>query len=166
MRRASAFFLPLVLCLLVCVGPQAPAAHAAGTWLWPVSGSLLRPFDPPGSPFGAGHRGIDIGAPSGTTVVAPDPGTVTFAGTVAGHLFVTLAHGGELVSTYSWLSGILVQQGDLVARGQPIAASGGCHPGDVDPCLHLGVKLNDAYVDPLDYLSPLDVTTLIRLAPL
>ncbi len=155
----------LLVCLLVSWGPQVPAAHAAGTWAWPVSGPILRPFDPPGSPYGSGHRGIDIGSPAGTTVVAPETGTVTFAGTVAGHLFVTLAHGAGLSSTYSWLAGILVNEGDLVARGQPIAASGGCHPGDVDPCLHLGVKLNDAYVDPLDYLSPLDVTSMIRLAP-
>ena len=142
--------LPAALLVALCVGAPGPAAHAAGTWRWPVSGPILRAFDPPGSPFGAGHRGVDIGTP---------------AGTVAGHLFVTLAHSADLVSTYSWLSGILVREGDLVTPGQPIAASGGCHPGDVDPCLHLGAKLDDVYVDPLDYLSPPDLTTMIRLAP-
>jgi murein DD-endopeptidase MepM/ murein hydrolase activator NlpD len=164
MRRLRLFVLPAFLLGALCLG-TGPAARAAGTWRWPVSGPILRPFDPPGSPFGAGHRGIDIGARAGTTVVAADAGTVTFAGTVAGHLFVTLAHSADLVSTYSWLSGILVHEDDLVAAGQPIATSGGCHPGDVDPCLHLGVKLDDAYVDPLDYLGPLDLTTMIRLAP-
>jgi murein DD-endopeptidase MepM/ murein hydrolase activator NlpD len=164
MRRLRRFLLAASFVAL-CIGAPAPAAHAAGTWRWPVSGPILRPFDPPGSPFGAGHRGIDIGAPAGTTVVAADAGTVAFAGTVAGHLFVTLAHSADLVSTYSWLSGILVHQGDVVTAGQPIATSGGCHPDDVDPCLHLGAKLDETYVDPLDYLQPLDLTTMIRLAP-
>jgi murein DD-endopeptidase MepM/ murein hydrolase activator NlpD len=144
----------------------APAAAAAGDWTWPIMGPVLRPFDPPGTPFGSGHRGIDIGAPVGTTVVAPAPGTVTFAGKVAGHLFVTLDHGGGVSSTYSWVSALSVRKGDLVTRGQPIALSGSGHPGDTVPSLHLGVKLDGAYVDPLDYLQPLDLGALIRLAPL
>ncbi len=39
-------------------------------------------------------------------------------------------------------------------------------PATPMPNLHLGVRLDDAYVDPLDYLSALDVSALIRLAPL
>jgi septal ring factor EnvC (AmiA/AmiB activator) len=154
----------LVAVVVMCA--VAPSARAAGTWTWPVTGPVLRLFDPPGTPFGSGHRGIDIGAPAGTTVVAPAPGTVTFAGQVGGHLFVTLDHGGGLASTYSWVSVVLVRKGDVVARGQPLARSGTGHPGDQQESLHLGVKLDGGYVDPLDYLAPLDLTSLIRLAPI
>ena len=88
-----------------------------------------------------------------------------FAGNVGGHLFVTIDHGGGLVSTCSFLSSMLVHKGDLVAQGQVVALSGGGHVGDTAPSVHLGVRLNGQYVDPLDYLSPAMLVDLIRLAP-
>jgi murein DD-endopeptidase MepM/ murein hydrolase activator NlpD len=148
------------------IGVVQPAARAAGDWTWPIAGPIVRGYDPPQDPYGSGHRGIDIGAPAGTVVVAPAPGTVTFAGTVAGYLFLTIDHGRGVSSTYSWLAALLVHEGDVVTRGEPIARSGYGHPGDTVDSLHMGVKLDGAYVDPLDYLSPLDLTTMIRLAPL
>ncbi len=148
------------------IGVAQPAARAAGEWTWPIDGPIVRGYDPPADPYGSGHRGIDIGAPAGTVVVAPAPGTVTFAGRVAGYLFLTIDHGGGVSSTYSWLSALLVHEGDVVTRGEPVARSGYGHPGDTVDSLHMGVKLDGAYVDPLDYLLPLDLTTMIRLAPL
>ena len=141
-------------------------ASAAGTWFWPVTGPVIRAFDPPDSPYGSGHRGIDIAAPAGSVVVAPADGRVTFAGPVGGRLFLTLDHGGGLESTFSWVASLDVRRGELVTAGQPVARTGGGHTGDLVPNLHLGVKLDDAYVDPLDHLSALDVSALIRLAPL
>jgi murein DD-endopeptidase MepM/ murein hydrolase activator NlpD len=154
-----------IVATLWCLAAPAPA-RAAGGWSWPITGPVLRPFDPPGTPFGSGHRGIDIGAPPGSRVEAPAPGTVTFAGKIAGQLYVTLDHGGGVSSTYSWVSSVSVSKGDLVVRGQPIALSGWGHPGDPVPSLHFGVKLDGGYVDPLAYLAPLDLGGLIRLAPL
>jgi murein DD-endopeptidase MepM/ murein hydrolase activator NlpD len=141
-------------------------AGAEGTWSWPVVGPVLRPFDPPDSPYGSGHRGIDIGAGWGTPVGAPASGTVSFAGPVGGHLFVTIVHDGGLASTYSWVSAILVRRGDAVAEGQVVARSGGGHPGDPVPSLHFGVRLAGVYVDPLDHLRPMAVSDFIRLAPI
>src|SRR5258708_36607467 len=59
-------------------------APAAGAWSWPVHGPVLQRFSfDPAHPYAAGeHRGIDIGAATGTPVVAPAGGTVSFAGTV------------------------------------------------------------------------------------
>ena len=169
----QAFVLPL---LMFVIGPWSVAAEPnppglvtalpAGTWAWPVTGPVIRGFDPPTSPFGAGHRGIDIAVPFGTTILAPEAGTVSFAGRVGGELFVTLDHGGGLSSTYSWLSAAVVRRGDLVARGQPIGATGAGHPGSVIPHLHFGVRLDGEYQDPLAYLEPLGVQDLIRLVPL
>jgi len=141
-------------------------AHASGDWTWPVVGPVIRAFDPPDSPFGSGHRGIDIAAAVDTPVHAAAAGTVTFAGPVGGRLFVTVDHGAGLESTYSFLSSISVRRGDLVSQGQAIARSGTGHAGDVVPDLHFGVKLSDVYVDPLEYLGPLEVWRFIRLAPL
>jgi murein DD-endopeptidase MepM/ murein hydrolase activator NlpD len=144
--------------------PDAPPA-AAG-WPWPVRGPVIRGLEPPEDPFGAGHRGIDIAVPIGTDLVAPASGTVAFAGRVGGHLFVTLDHGAELTTTYSWLSATSVRKGDAVTVGQVFAATGSGHPGSVVPHLHFGVRLAGAYLDPLAFLLELGVVDLIRLAPL
>lgn len=160
MRRVAAGVVIVVLGLV----PAMPA-RAEGTWMWPVSGPVVRAFDPPSSPFGSGHRGIDVAAAPGTTAVAPAAGTVSFAGSVGGHLFVTIDHGGGLTSTLSWVSSLLVRRGDPVTAGDPVARTGWAHPGSEVATLHLGVRLDDVYRDPLDYLAPIDVSSLIRLAP-
>jgi len=136
-----------------------------GTWPWPVSGPVIRGFDSPDTPFGAGHRGIDIAVAPGTPILAPEAGTVSFAGRVGGELFVTIVHGGGLSSTYSWISVATVRKGEVVVRGQMIGATGTGHPGSGAPHLHLGVKLDGEYVDPLELLAPLGVQDLIRLVP-
>lgn len=167
------FLLRVFLPLLVAGSPAAQpaagwwpaAAPGSGTWAWPVVGPVIGVFEPPETPFGSGHRGIDIAVPIGTVVVAPEAGVVAFAGPVGGELFVTLDHGGGLTSTYSWLSATLVRRGDLVTRGTPIARSGPGHPGSSTPHLHLGVRVDGGYLDPLDFLGPLSVSDFIRLAP-
>jgi murein DD-endopeptidase MepM/ murein hydrolase activator NlpD len=155
----------LLLCAVLAFAMPGPA-RAAGNWMWPVVGPVIRGFDAPDSPFGAGHRGIDIAAAVGSSVRAPTAGKVTFAGPVGGRLFLTIDHGGGLESTYSWLDALTARRGDLVSRGQTIGRSGTGHPGEVVPHLHFGVKLLEVYVDPLDYLGPVDVWRFIRLAPL
>jgi murein DD-endopeptidase MepM/ murein hydrolase activator NlpD len=154
----------VVLAISMSLLPAAPA-RATGSWTWPVVGPVVRGFDPPDSPYGSGHRGIDIAAPIGAVVRAPAAGVVSFAGNVGGRLFVTIDHGGGLLSTCSFLSSILVHEDDLVAQGQIVALSGTGHIGDTTPNVHLGVRLNGRYVDPLDYLTPASVVDLIRLAP-
>jgi murein DD-endopeptidase MepM/ murein hydrolase activator NlpD len=145
---------------------QATGVVGPANWQWPVVGPVIDPFDPPDTPFGAGHRGIDIATPVGTVIVAPEAATVTFAGKVGGQLFVTLDHGGGVESTYSWLSATLVRKNDVVARGHAVGRTGPGHPGKTPAHLHLGVKLNDVYQDPLAYLGPMSVSAYIRLAPI
>lgn len=152
------------LCLAFVLGTPGVSA-AAGDWTWPVVGPIGRPYDPPSSPYGTGHRGIDILAPAGTVAVAPAAGTVSFAGRVGGRWFVTIDHGDGLRSTMSWVGTVLVRRGDTVAAGAPVAATGTCHPGDASPCLHFGVRLHDSYQDPLAYLGPIEAWRFIRLAP-
>jgi murein DD-endopeptidase MepM/ murein hydrolase activator NlpD len=169
----AALVLPLLMVLfgpsLVSVGSSQTGfepSPPAGTWSWPVGGPVIRGFDPPDSPYGAGHRGIDIAVAVGTPILAPEAGTVSFAGKVGGELFVTIDHSGGLSSTYSWISAAAVRKGDVVARGQTIGATGTGHPGASVPHLHLGVKLDGEYVDPLELLAPLGVQDLIRLVPI
>ncbi|HZB01417.1 MAG TPA: M23 family metallopeptidase [Actinomycetota bacterium] len=155
----------LLLATVLLLAAPAPV-RAAGDWTWPVEGPVLRGFDPPDTPFGAGHRGIDIAAPIGTPVHAAAVGVVTFAGPVGGRLFVTIDHGGGLESRYSFLDALLVRRHETVSTGQPIARSGPGHAGDVVPSLHFAALRDDAYFDPLTLLGPIEVWRFIRLAPL
>lgn len=148
------------------VAPSAASPVADGSWFWPVRGPVIHAFEPPETPFGSGHRGIDVAAPIGAVVVAPEAGAVAFSGKVGGQLFVTLDHGGGLTSTYSWLSETLVRKGDVVPRGAPIARTGQGHPGASVPHLHFGVRLDGTYLDPMEFLEPPSVSGFIRLAPL
>ncbi|HEU4356582.1 MAG TPA: M23 family metallopeptidase [Actinomycetota bacterium] len=147
------------------MGATGTVVEASGPWAWPVEGPVIRGFDPPLNPYGSGHRGIDIAAPIGTSILAPEAGVVTFAGSVGGELFVTLDHGGGLRSSYSWLSATLVREGDVVPRGAAIGSTGVGHPLSAVPHLHFGVRLDGVYVDPLAYLGPAPVARLVHLAP-
>jgi murein DD-endopeptidase MepM/ murein hydrolase activator NlpD len=160
----------LLLFIAVALAAFAPSAagqaRAAGDWSWPVVGPVIRGFDPPDTPFGSGHRGIDIAVSVGTPVYAGAAGVVTFAGPVGGRLFLTIDHGAGLESRYSFLSALAARRGETVSVGQVVARSGTGHVGDLVSNLHFGVLLDDVYVDPLDYLGPVEVWRFIRLAPL
>ena len=152
--------------LVASVPLPSAAAPAFGSYTWPATGPVIRFFEPPPTPFSAGHRGIDIAVPFGTPVHAAADGTVTFAGWVAGAMFVTVDHGGGVKTSYSWLSGFAVSKGDAVTQGQVIGFTGHGHPEVPTPHLHFGARVNGVYVDPLLLLGGLDLVDLIRLAPL
>lgn len=148
------------------VAAPAPAGPAYGSYDWPVEGPVIRPFDPPDSPFGSGHRGIDIAAASGSAVRAPADGVVAFAGPVAGGLFVSVEHPDGVRTTYSWLSAVVVKAGASVGRGDVLGRTGQGHAGIEPPHLHLGARFAGVYLDPLLLLERDSVVGLIRLAPL
>jgi len=145
---------------------SAPAAHASGDWSWPVVGPVIRGYDPPESPYGSGHRGIDIAAPVGTPVVAAAGGVVSFAGPVSGRLFVTVDSESGVMASYSYLSSMRVRKGDAVAQGAVLGGSGTGHAGVTPAHLHFGVRVNGEYADPMSFLTAPSVVSLVRLAPL
>ncbi len=151
--KSLALLLPVLVALQVGVQP-------ALAWAWPVDGPVLRPFVLGDDPYARGqHRGIDIGASSGSPVRAPAAGTISFAGTVPtggktvtirtrdGHA-VTLLHLGE----YSVARGTEVGEGDVVGSVGP---SGDAR--EDQPYVYLGIRLAgdpNGYVDPLGLLPP------------
>jgi murein DD-endopeptidase MepM/ murein hydrolase activator NlpD len=121
-------------------------------WVWPVEPhEVVRAFDAPATPYGPGHRGIDIAAPAGSPVLAPQDGVVRFAGPVAGRPVLSIEHGGGLVSSFEPVEP-LVAAGDAVEQGQQI---GVLQPGHVAGAvrLHLGARLHGEYIDPLTLLG-------------
>lgn len=142
----------LLICVALVSFVLAPVAKGATLDLvQPVAGPITRHFEPPPTPYAAGHRGIDFGAPVGTRVVAAAAGTVSFAGQVGGALFVSIDHPGGLRTTYSFLSVVLVKKGQVVVQGQLIAKSGAGAAGE-QPNLHFGLRSGDDYLDPEPYL--------------
>jgi murein DD-endopeptidase MepM/ murein hydrolase activator NlpD len=160
----GALFLGVILA--ASVTQTASGAPAFGTYAWPVQGPIFRFFEPPATPFSTGHRGIDIAVSFGTPIQAPASGTVTFAGWVAGSMFMTLDHGDGVKTSYSWLSGFAVPRGSSVDAHQVIAYTGHGHPDVPTPHLHFSVRVDGVYVDPLLLLEGVDLVSLVRLAPL
>jgi murein DD-endopeptidase MepM/ murein hydrolase activator NlpD len=114
--------------------------------------SAVRLFVRPASPWGPGHRGIDIDADTGGAILAPGDGVVTFAGVVVDRGVVTVDHGGSLRSSVEPITP-LVRVGDHVRAGDPLGVVSG-EPGHCGAatCVHWGVRLGDEYVNPLDFL--------------
>jgi hypothetical protein len=159
--------------LLTVAAPRAVAAEPpqqSGGWQRPVDGEVVRPFRQPSSVYGPGHRGVDFAAVPGTPVHAANDGVVTFAGSVANTLHVTVAHAGNLRTSYSFLQSVSVRAGQAVARGDVVGRTGGSahdddgedHDGTV---LHFGLRVADQYVDPMVLFRPDDLTRLVRLVP-
>ncbi|HEY7281870.1 MAG TPA: M23 family metallopeptidase [Actinomycetota bacterium] len=153
-------------------GPSLPATVAPasggipyGTYQWPVHGAVIRPFEQPAGPFSAGHRGIDIAAPFGTPIRAPADGTVSFAGAVAGALFISIDHAAGIRTSYSWVSEISVTKGRSVRAGDVIGKTGQGHPGSDRPHLHFSARLDGTYIDPMLLLGGGNLDDLIHLAP-
>ena len=124
----------------------------SGAWAWPVApAAVVARFVEPSSAYGPGHRGIDLQSVRGDVVVAPADGVVAFSGRVAGRGVVTIDHGQGLVSTLEPVVPEL-RPGDSVRRGQRVAlldVGGHAREGT----LHLGVRRDGVYIDPLTLLS-------------
>ncbi|MEV1328909.1 peptidoglycan DD-metalloendopeptidase family protein [Micromonospora costi] len=133
----------------------ADPSVGAGVFRWPVDGSprLVRRFDPPPQPWLAGHRGVDLAAVPGAPVRAAGPGTVLFAGMVAGRPVVTVGHAGGLRTTYEPVQPS-VTGGAPVSAGAPLGVLLPAHPScPAAACLHWGLRRGEEYLDPLTLLG-------------
>ncbi len=105
------------------------------------------------------HEGVDISAPSGTSIRSPADGRVQFVGRRLGYgLVVELDHGGGVQTLYAHCQRSLVKEGDYVAAGAVIATVGSSGLSTA-PHVHFEVIVNGRHVDPLKYLlTPGDPT--------
>lgn len=117
-------------------------------WAWPSGSSpgVVTDFVAPESPWGAGHRGVDIDARFSNTLIAPVSGRIRFVGRVVDRGVVTIETAeGWLVSmepvTISDSVGSRVRQGQRIGTIAP----GHCPRR----CLHVGLRINGEYHSPL-----------------
>lgn len=156
-QRASLGALALLAFLELAVFTDAaPADAASGRLLLsaPVTPcTVQRLASLPQQPWLAGHRGLDLDADIGQPMSAPAAGVVTYVGFVVDRPVLSIRHDQGLVSSFEPLDSA-VAVGDIVAKGDVIGtvADAGHHCA-TSPCAHWGLRLDGAYVDPLDYLE-------------
>lgn len=129
-----------------------------GDFIWPVpsSGRITSTFgnrERPTAGASSNHKGLDIGAPTGSHIVASASGTVVTASyQVAAGNYIMIDHGDGVYTVYMHCSKLLVSVGDEVVQGELIALVGstGVSTG---PHLHFGISKDGTYVNPQNYVS-------------
>ncbi|HEY9475723.1 MAG TPA: M23 family metallopeptidase [Mycobacteriales bacterium] len=126
---------------------------------------MTRGFDPPDTPYGPGHRGVDLAAAPGTPVLAAGPGVVGYVGVLAGRGVVTVVHAAGLRTTYEPVHPV-VRHGRHVLAGTVVGTLEAGHVGCPAPaCLHWGLLRGRTYLDPLSLLRRGPVRLLPRADP-
>jgi hypothetical protein len=151
-RSGNTIFLVVLAALVL-----APAASA---WAWPADGPVLRPFVSEGDPYTGGqHRGIDIGAPTGSDVRSATSGVVAYAGQLPHQgLCLTIRTEDGWSVTLVHLGSIGVSVGTEVSQGDVVGTIGPSgDPEGTEPYVYLGIRRTadpNGYVDPLTLLPP------------
>lgn len=121
------------------------------TYIKPISGG--RYTSGFGRRWGRMHTGVDWACPTGTTVYASCAGTVIQACYNGGYgNNVVISHPDGRMTRYAHNSKLLVQVGQHVEQGEPIALSGSTGRS-TGPHVHFEIYINGSAVDPLKYIS-------------
>lgn len=126
-------------------------------WPCPSSSRITSYFGDRESPTegaSSNHQGVDIGASSGSDIIAAAAGEViisTYSYSAGNYIMIN--HGGGVYTVYMHCSQLLASAGTKVEQGEVIAKVGstGYSTG---PHLHFGVRTGGKYVNPLNYVSP------------
>lgn len=96
------------------------AQIGSGSFIWPVPN-----YNYVSRWMSSGHRGADICAAYGTTIIASDSGTVIAAGWHYSYgNYVEIDHGNGYKTLYAHMSAIAVTQGQAVVQGDKIGEVG------------------------------------------
>jgi hypothetical protein len=133
---------------VIIVGTRIrPSTNPSGSFGRPVRGGQET------TQFGAGHRGLDIAAPFGTTIVASDGGTIIYAGFSGSYgNHVKIRHGNSYVTLYAHMSSMSVSQGDRVFKGQEIGKVGSTGRSTGNH-VHFEIIRNGVQVNPKNYIN-------------
>lgn len=123
--------------------------------LWPVRGWVTSNFGKRLSPFTGkykNHDGMDVATRTGTPIVAPADGRVTYVGVESGYgKLLVIDHGYGVATRYGHNSKIFVKVGQKVKRGDKLAAVGNTGRS-TGPHLHYEVRVNGVPVNPRNYI--------------
>lgn len=137
-------------------GATATPEAKSGEFYWPVPGShrITSPFGYRIHPilgYRKLHTGIDIGASSGTPIIAAGSGTVIASRFMSGYGNCIMIDHGSKVTVYAHMSSRAASVGQTVSAGETIGYVGstGMSSG---PHLHFEVRVNGSVQNPLNYL--------------
>lgn len=130
--------------------PAAAAMERYYSWQWPLQGAIAKTYAPEG-----GSKGVDIGGDLGQKVIAAAPGRVVYSGSgLKGYgELVIIKHDETYLTAYGYNSKRLVNEGDMVTAGQPIAELG--MGPEQKPLLHFEIREHGKPIDPLPLLPKL-----------
>jgi murein DD-endopeptidase MepM/ murein hydrolase activator NlpD len=130
-----------------------PSVSAAGGAVAPTSGRVTSCY---GIRWGTLHAGVDLAAPIGTPIYAPEGGVVVSAGPASGFgLAVAIQHSDGTITLYGHVNQMFVSAGQVVSTGQQIAEVGN-RGQSTGPHLHFEVHTGGLYVnrvDPVPWLT-------------
>lgn len=145
----------------VAAQPAPESTDPVGVWPLQPQPEVVTGFDPPETPWGSGHRGVDLLGSPGRQVHAALSGVVAFAGPLAGRGVVVVDHGATRTTYEPVVASVSV--GERVGGGDPLGrlATPGSHclPRT---CLHWGWLRGEVYLDPLRLVG----AGPVRLLPL
>lgn len=125
-------------------------------FIYPIHGRLTSPFGYRSDPFTGArsfHSGVDLAAPTGTSVKATLDGRIAETGfnRIYGN-YVIITHDRGYQSLYGHLSAIYVKRGQYVTQGAVVGAVGntGYSTG---PHLHLSIYKNGSLINPFSVLK-------------
>lgn len=128
-----------------------PSKGATGSYIPPlVNYTLTSGF---GYRWGGFHYGIDMAAPTGTTIRAADGGVVTYSGWKGNYGYlVIIDHGNGVTTRYGHCNSLNVSVGQQVSQYQQIATVGstGYSTG---PHVHFEIRFDGVAANPLNYLE-------------
>lgn len=125
-------------------------------FIYPIHGRLTSPFGYRSDPFTgvrSFHSGVDLAAPTGTSVKATLDGKIAETGfnRIFGN-YIIITHDRGYQSLYGHLSAIYVKRGQYVTQGAVVGAVGntGYSTG---PHLHLSIYKNGRLINPFSVLK-------------
>jgi lipoprotein NlpD len=116
-------------------------------WNWPVKGKVIQRYSP-----GSGKKGIDISAAQGVLIKSAEAGKVVYSGQglVGYGRLIIIKHNETYLSAYAHNQSLLVNEGQVVKKGQAIARLG--RSGTNRYKLHFEIRKNGKPVNPISYL--------------
>jgi len=135
---------------VIVKGSMANNIAASVAFITPSRGIVTSGF---GERWGKLHCGLDIGALSGSPILAALDGVVSYSGWEQGYgNTITINHPNNIVTLYGHCSKLDVVIGQYVKKGDIIGAVGSTG-NSTGPHLHFEVRVNGVAVNPTGYLK-------------
>ena len=145
---------------VVAIGTSTkPTTASYGVYFWPAEGEVTSGFGRRNVSVGSrNHQGIDLTGDKGDPIYAADGGVVITANSKMrgyGRLIIIQHDNGDL-TYYAHNTRLLVEEGDIVYRGQQIAEMGSTGTSSGVHC-HFELRIDGTPVNPIDYLPQREI---------